>query len=80
LDLALVAEGALDAMVCLRASLLDLCSGIFLVQMAGGCVMDANGLALRMSRDQHAAPISFVAARDSTLAVKLMKLISPDGG
>lgn len=81
LDLALVADGALDAMVCLNASLLDLCSGIFLVQSAGGHVLDANGKPVQISRRRHAAPISFVAARSKTLAEELLKLVTPfDGG
>jgi myo-inositol-1(or 4)-monophosphatase len=80
LDLALIANGGLDAMVCLRASLLDVCSGIFLVQMAGGSVLDPGGLPLRIFRHQHAAPVAFVAARDAALAQKLLKLVDPLGG
>lgn len=80
LDLALVAQGSLDAMVCLRASLLDVCSGIFLVQLAGGHVLDANGRALQVSRYMHSAPMSFVACRDSALAEKLLKLVTPLDG
>jgi myo-inositol-1(or 4)-monophosphatase len=80
LDLALVAEGALDAMVCLNASLLDLCSGIFLVQSAGGHVLDTDGMSLQISRRRHAAPLSFVAARSRPLAEKLLKLVSPLSG
>jgi myo-inositol-1(or 4)-monophosphatase len=80
LDLALVAQGSLDAMVCVRASLLDVCSGIFLVQMAGGCVLGANGRPLQMSRYMHSAPVSFVACRDFSLAEKLLKLVTPLDG
>jgi myo-inositol-1(or 4)-monophosphatase len=80
LDLALVAEGALDAMVCLNASLLDLCSGIFLLQSSGGYVLDADGRPLQISRQRHAAPMSFVAARSQVLAEKLLKLVAPLDG
>ena len=39
LDLALIACGALDAMVCRDAALLDVCAGMFLVAESGGHVL-----------------------------------------
>jgi myo-inositol-1(or 4)-monophosphatase len=75
LDLALISTGALDAMVCHEGGLLDVCTGIFLVQAAGGCVLDLDGRPLEVSRASHGKPISFVAARSPILAKELCEAV-----
>lgn len=77
LDLALVAQGAIDGMICHRASFLDVCGGMFLVRSAGGAVLDLEGEEMEVRRSLHRRPVSFVAARDETLARKLLGLVSP---
>ncbi|HEX2313856.1 MAG TPA: inositol monophosphatase, partial [Thermomonospora sp.] len=72
LDLALVAGGALDAMVCRDAALLDVCGGMFLVEESGGHVVDLNGDPLTVHRSLHDRPISFIAARSATLVNDLL--------
>ncbi|TVL87825.1 inositol monophosphatase [Streptomyces sp. SAJ15] len=72
LDLALVAEGVLDGMVCHGGYLLDVCGGLFLVQAAGGCVLDPHGHPTTAERSRHDEPISFVAARSPELARELL--------
>jgi fructose-1,6-bisphosphatase/inositol monophosphatase family enzyme len=42
-----VAEGTIDAMVCYRASFLDVCAGMFLVHSAGGAILDLVGHLMR---------------------------------
>lgn len=73
LDLALVASGAIDAMVCHAGYLLDVCGGLFLVQSAGGCVLDRDGYPFTARRSMHDEPLSFVAARSSALAHRLLE-------
>jgi myo-inositol-1(or 4)-monophosphatase len=68
LDLALVATGELDAMVCHDGDALDVCGGLFLVRSAGGCVLDLHGQPLGIGRSAFDEPISFVAARTEELA------------
>jgi myo-inositol-1(or 4)-monophosphatase len=76
LDLALIADGELDAMVCHRGYPLDLCGGLFLVNSAGGVTLDMSGRPLQFSRSTHAAPMSFVAARTPELAAELLACIT----
>jgi len=73
LDLALIATGAIDAMVCYGADLLDVCGGMFLVQTAGGRVVDLSGEPLKACRSMHARPVSFIAARNVSLARELVE-------
>jgi myo-inositol-1(or 4)-monophosphatase len=68
LDLALVATGRLDGMVCIGASFLDVCAGMFLVHSAGGTLLDMEGRAMVVQRSLHARPVTFVAARTRSLA------------
>jgi myo-inositol-1(or 4)-monophosphatase len=72
LDLALVSSGALDAMVCHGADLLDVCSGMFLVESAGGCVVTFDGTPLRVRRSLHKRPVSFIAGRSPGLVEELV--------
>lgn len=72
LDLALVAAGAIDAVVCHEGYLLDVCGGLFLVEAAGGQVLDQHGARLVVTRSAHAEPVSFVAARSQSLARRLL--------
>jgi myo-inositol-1(or 4)-monophosphatase len=75
LDLALVAVGELDAIVCSSASLLDVCGGLFMVESMGGCVLDMKGNSLTVSRAMHDQPIAFVASRSAALAQDLVELV-----
>ncbi len=43
LDLALVSEGPIDAVICHDGDLRDTCGGLFLVIAAGGAVLDLDG-------------------------------------
>lgn len=72
LDLALVASGALDAVVCHNAALLDVCGGMFLVESAGGQVVGFDGKPMSVRRSMHKRPVSFIAARSPRLAVELV--------
>jgi myo-inositol-1(or 4)-monophosphatase len=71
LDLALVATGAMDAVVCHRGYLLDVCGGLFLVESAGGVVLGLDGNAATFRRSHYAGPVSFIAARTSRLGAEL---------
>ncbi|WP_119730896.1 inositol monophosphatase family protein [Thermomonospora amylolytica] len=75
LDLALVAGGALDAMVCRDAALLDVCAGMFLVAESGGHVVGLDGGPLAVRRSMHQRPVSFVAARSPVLAADLLEQV-----
>jgi myo-inositol-1(or 4)-monophosphatase len=78
LDLALVASGALDAMVCHQGYMFDVCGPLFLVRSAGGCAIDMDGKPLGM-QVRHGAALSFVAARTPKLAEEILSLLaSPD--
>src|SRR5215472_9454511 len=46
LDLALVATGGIDAMVCRQAAFLDVCAGMFLVRSHGGRILAPDGVEL----------------------------------
>lgn len=72
LDLALVANGSLDAMVCHEADLLDVCSGVFLVESAGGHIVGLDGRPVKIRRSMHQLPVSFIAARGMLLARELV--------
>ncbi|TNY35883.1 inositol monophosphatase family protein [Thermomonospora catenispora] len=75
LDLALIACGALDAMVCRDAALLDVCAGMFLVAESGGHVLGMDGEPLTARRSMHERPVSFVAARSPVLAAELLERV-----
>ncbi|HEX6520007.1 MAG TPA: inositol monophosphatase [Streptosporangiaceae bacterium] len=75
LDLALISNGALDAMVCHEAGMLDVCAGIFLVQAEGGCIIGFDGEPYEISRATHDRPVSFIAARNRTLAKEIFTTI-----
>jgi myo-inositol-1(or 4)-monophosphatase len=75
LDLALVATGALDAMVCHEADLLDVCGGAFLVKSVGGHIVDFGGQAMEIDRSMHRAPVSFVAGRSARLVSELVETL-----
>lgn len=77
LDLALVATGSLDGMVCIGANFLDVCAGMFLVRAAGGVVLDARGTPMGVRRSQHVRPVTFVAAHSDTLARQLLDQVCP---
>jgi myo-inositol-1(or 4)-monophosphatase len=79
LDLALIADGAVDAMVCHHGYLLDVCGGLFLVTSAGGVVLDLAGNPLRFGRSSHAEPVSFVAARTPRLGRELVARVHAGG-
>ncbi|MEH1166887.1 inositol monophosphatase family protein [Micromonospora sp. CPCC 205539] len=76
LDVALVADGAIDAMVCLDADLLDVCGGAYILKSAGGCLLDATGNELVITRSMHSLPVSFVAARSHLLARHLLQMLN----
>ena len=76
LDLALVSTGALDAMVCRDATLLDVCGGLFLVKAAGGVIFGLDGAPLEVRRSMHDTPVSFVAARSQHLAQELVSAVT----
>jgi myo-inositol-1(or 4)-monophosphatase len=71
LDLALVATGAMDAVVCHHGYLLDVCGGLFLVESAGGVVLDLAGKATTFRRPHDSGLVSFIAARSPELAAEL---------
>ncbi len=71
LDLALVASGSLDGMVCHEADLLDVCSGAFLVRSVGGNIVGFDGHPMEIRRSMHGLPVSFIAARSTRLAREL---------
>ncbi|SEG80121.1 myo-inositol-1(or 4)-monophosphatase [Thermomonospora echinospora] len=71
MDLALIAGGAIDAMVCRDAALLDVCGGMFLVEAAGGRLVDLAGEPLTVRRSMHRRPLSFIATRSPGLAADL---------
>lgn len=75
LDLALIASGSIDAMICYRGGMLDVCGGMFLVESAGGCVLDFKGAPVSVRGSDLARPLSFVAARTADLAHELVKVI-----
>lgn len=73
LDLALIAAGSLDAMICHNGHVLDVCGGVFLVTSAGGAVLDMDGNPLRLRRSSSGERVSFVAARTSRLGGELLE-------
>ncbi|HEX6344294.1 inositol monophosphatase [Umezawaea sp.] len=75
LDLALLANGSIDAVLCHRGSVLDTCGGVFLVESAGGVVLDLHGGPLAVDFDRFGDPISFVAARSADVATQLLPLL-----
>jgi myo-inositol-1(or 4)-monophosphatase len=75
LDLALVATDGIDAMVCHQASFLDVCAGMYLVRAHGGCVLGPDGAELLPERSLSRRPVTFVAARDRSLARQLLDLV-----
>jgi myo-inositol-1(or 4)-monophosphatase len=76
LDLALVADGSLDAMVCYEGDLRDTCGGLFLVAAAGGHVVDFKGQPfVPQGGPTIDTPASFIAARREVLADELLGLI-----
>jgi myo-inositol-1(or 4)-monophosphatase len=75
LDLALVADGMIDAMICRRASFLDVCAGMFLVRSGQGTILGPDGAEVEVGRALHNQPVSFVAARDAALAHRLFDLV-----
>jgi myo-inositol-1(or 4)-monophosphatase len=79
LDLALVASGSIDAMVCRNANLIDVCAGLFLVRSAGGCVLDTRGGRFELAKAMHRGAVSFVAARSESLARELLGAVSASG-
>lgn len=76
LDLALVSDGSIDAMVCHEANFIDVCAGIFLVQSAGGVVLHPDGSEFQLKRSMYDVPLTFVAARGIRLARELLRLTS----
>ena len=76
LDLALVASGSIDAVVCHEGGSLDVCGGLFLVTSSGGVVQDWKGHPLSTDPRNPAARISFVAARTQEVADRLLEVIS----
>lgn len=75
LDLALIARGSLDAMVCHEADLLDVCGGAYLVKSSGGQILSLDGRPIEIRRSMHDFPVSFVAARSSRLAQQLVNCL-----
>jgi myo-inositol-1(or 4)-monophosphatase len=76
LDLALVANDVIDAVVCLNAKLLDVCAGAFLVRAAGGHILNMTGEPMRITRSLWQEPVSFVASRQLRLAKNLVETVS----
>jgi myo-inositol-1(or 4)-monophosphatase len=79
LDLALVASGSLDAMICNQGYFEDVCGGVYLVGSAGGTVLDPGGHPLRLRRRPGGELVSFVAARTPRLAKDLLQIIEATG-
>ena len=75
LDVALVADGSIDAMLCLDADLLDVCGSGYILESAGGCLLDAAGNDMTIRRAMYPEPVSFVAARSRPLALQLVKML-----
>ena len=75
LDLALIAAGNIDAMVCRNANLIDVCAGLFLVQSSGGSVIGLDGTDFTLTKNLYSAPVSFIAARDAVLARQLLAVV-----
>lgn len=75
LDLALVADGQLDAVVCLNAKLLDVCAGGYLVRASGGLLTDLRGRELTLTRSMRSEPVSFIATRDAQLTSMLCDVL-----
>jgi myo-inositol-1(or 4)-monophosphatase len=75
LDLALIAGGTMDGMVCHGGALLDVCGGTFLVKSAGGHVVGLDGRPVEIRRSMHQLPLSFVAARSPGLARALVESV-----
>lgn len=80
LDLALIANGSLDAMVCHEADLLDVCGGAYLVKSSGGHILSFDGEPIEIRRSMHDFPVSFVAARSARLARELVESLGRFGG
>lgn len=76
LDLALIASGSLDAMVCHEADLLDVCGGAYLVKSSGGHILSLDGRPIEIRRSMHDFPVSFVAARSARLARELVESLN----
>jgi myo-inositol-1(or 4)-monophosphatase len=72
MDLALVASGGLDGMVCYRGSLLEVCGGLYVLQSAGGHVIGFDGEPLDIRRDMYQEPISFIAASTEVQAQEIL--------
>jgi myo-inositol-1(or 4)-monophosphatase len=79
LDLALIADGKMDAMVCHRGYLLDVCGGLFLVASAGGIVLDLAGKPMQLRRSSHSGSVSFIAARTPELGKELVARVRSGG-
>lgn len=76
LDLALVADGSLDAMVCYEGDLRDTCGGLFLIAASGGHVVDFKGQPfVPHGGPTIDTPASFVAARRELLVDELLCLV-----
>ncbi|HEX6075694.1 MAG TPA: inositol monophosphatase [Micromonosporaceae bacterium] len=79
LDLALVANDVIDAVVCLNAKLLDVCAGAFLVKASGGHILGMDGRPLNIARSMWHQPVSFIASRQLGLARDLVGVLGqPD--
>jgi myo-inositol-1(or 4)-monophosphatase len=79
LDLALVANDVIDAVVCLNAKLLDVCAGAFLVKSSGGHILGMDGRPLNIARSMWRQPVSFIASRQLGLARDLVGVLGqPD--
>lgn len=75
LDLALLADGSIDAVVCRHGSTLDVCGGLFLVESSGGVVWGWDGRPLRLDPADTAGHVSFIAARSAEIAGLLREVV-----
>ena len=80
LDIALVADGSIDAMLCIDADLLDVCGSAYILKSAGGCLLDSAGNDVMIRRSMYSAPVSFVAAHSRPLALQLVKMLGSTSG
>ena len=72
MDLCRVAGGSIDGMVCLNGYYLDTCTGLLMVEEAGGVVRDLSGREISHSSKLLERPISFVAASSPELLEELL--------
>ncbi|WP_157818110.1 inositol monophosphatase family protein [Candidatus Thiodictyon syntrophicum] len=74
-DLARIADGQLDAMVCFNALFGDVCSGLLLISEAGGVITNLDGAEMNIHEINPDLPVTFVASGNYILCAEILSAI-----